>query len=85
MKVELSKLFLTPEELYDQARNSDADVIGISSHAAGHLTLVPKFMDLVKNNEEFFSNLWRSYTKRRLLFYIKKKEYLKFLDQEQIY
>ena len=53
-EVELSKLFLTPEELFDQAKNSNADVIGISSHAAGHLTLVPKFMDLVnKNNEKF--------------------------------
>ena len=53
-EVELSKLFMTPEELYDPARNSDADVVGISSHAAGHLTLVPKFMDLVNQNNEKF-------------------------------
>ncbi len=53
-EVELSKLFLTPEELYNQARNSAADVVGISSHAAGHLTLVPKFMDLVNENNENF-------------------------------
>ena len=51
-EVELSKLFLTPEELFDQAKNSNADVVGISSHAAGHLTLVPKFMDLVNMNNE---------------------------------
>ena len=53
-EVELSKLFLTPEELYNQAKNSNADVVGISSHAAGHLTLVPKFMDLVNQNNEKF-------------------------------
>ncbi len=53
-EVELSKLFLTPEELFNQAKNSDADVVGISSHAAGHLTLVPKFMDLVNKNKEKF-------------------------------
>ena len=33
-KVELSKLFLTPEELFSQVKNSNADVVGISSHAA---------------------------------------------------
>ena len=38
---------MTPEELFKRAKNSNADVVGISSHAAGHLTLVPKFMDLV--------------------------------------
>ena len=53
-EVELSKLFMTPEELFAQAKNSNADVVGISSHAAGHLTLVPKFMDLVEENNEKF-------------------------------
>ena len=53
-EVELSKLFLTPEELFSQAKSSNADVVGISSHAAGHLTLVPKFMDLVNDNNEKF-------------------------------
>ena len=53
-EVQLSKLFMTPEELFNKAKNSNADVIGISSHAAGHLTLVPKFMDIVnKHNENF--------------------------------
>ena len=53
-KAEITKLFLTPEELLIEAKKSKADVIGISSHAAGHLTLIPKFMDLVKkSNEEF--------------------------------
>ena len=53
-KAEITKLFLTPEELLIEAQKSKADVIGISSHAAGHLTLIPKFMDLVKkSNEEF--------------------------------
>ena len=61
-EVELSKLFMTPEELFNQAKNSNADVIGISSHAAGHLTLVPKFMDLVNKIMKIFGNMWRSYT-----------------------
>ena len=45
---------MTPEEFFNIAKNSNADVIGISSHAAGHLTLVPKFMDIAnKNNKNF--------------------------------
>ena len=53
-EVELTKLFMTPEELLIEAKKSNADVVGISSHAAGHLTLVPKFMDLVKESNESF-------------------------------
>ena len=45
---------MTPNELLNKAQKSRADVIGISSHAAGHLTLVPQFMDLVKKNNESF-------------------------------
>ena len=50
----MTKLFLTPEELLIQAKRSKADVVGISSHAAGHLTLVPEFMDLIKKTNENF-------------------------------
>ena len=53
-EVELTKLFLTPKELLKKAIKSKADVIGISSHAAGHLTLVPQFMDLIKENNQNF-------------------------------
>ena len=53
-ETEMTKLFLTPEELLIQAKKSKADVVGISSHAAGHLTLVPEFMDLIKKTNEHF-------------------------------
>jgi methylmalonyl-CoA mutase len=37
-------LFQTPEEAVAEAVASDVDLIGVSSHAAGHLTLVPQLM-----------------------------------------
>ncbi|CAJ0862451.1 14440_t:CDS:10 [Entrophospora sp. SA101] len=39
--VDLSPLFSTPEEVVRQAIDNDVHVIGISSQAAGHKTLVP--------------------------------------------
>ena len=53
-EAQVTKLFMTPEELLKEAVKSKADVIGISSHAAGHLTLVPQFMDLLKKSNEDF-------------------------------
>jgi len=38
-------LFQTPEEAVAEAIASGVDLIGVSSHAAGHLTLVPQLMD----------------------------------------
>jgi len=40
-EVEIGPLFATPEEAAQQAAESRAHVIGVSSLAAGHLTLVP--------------------------------------------
>jgi methylmalonyl-CoA mutase len=40
-EVEIGPLFATPEEAARQAAAGDAHVIGVSSLAAGHLTLVP--------------------------------------------
>ena len=40
-EVDLGDLFATPEEAADQAIRNDVHVIGVSSLAAGHLTLVP--------------------------------------------
>ena len=37
-------LFQTPEEAAVEAIASEADLIGVSSHAAGHLTLVPQLV-----------------------------------------
>ena len=52
--VEITKLFIKPEELLEIANRTSPDVIGISSHAAAHLTLVKEFMNLEKNNKKNF-------------------------------
>ena len=50
-KVELSNLFLTPKELLELSNKVNPDVVGISSHAGGHLALVKEFMELLENNK----------------------------------
>ena len=39
--VEIGDLFATPEEVADKAKETGVDIVGVSSLAAGHLTLVP--------------------------------------------
>lgn len=46
--VDISPLFLTPEEAAKQAVENDVHVIGISSLAAGHKTLVPQVIAALK-------------------------------------
>ncbi|MTJ82228.1 MAG: methylmalonyl-CoA mutase [Telmatospirillum sp.] len=46
--VDIGSLFQTPEEAARQAVDNDAHVIGVSSLAAGHLTLVPALRDELK-------------------------------------
>jgi methylmalonyl-CoA mutase len=46
--VDISPLFLTPAEAVKQAIENDVHVIGISSLAAGHKTLVPQVINLLK-------------------------------------
>ena len=43
--VDVGPLFQTPEEVAAQAVESDVHVVGVSSLAAGHLTLVPALRD----------------------------------------
>jgi methylmalonyl-CoA mutase len=43
--VDVGPLFQTPEEVAAQAVESDVHVVGVSSLAAGHLTLVPSLRD----------------------------------------
>jgi methylmalonyl-CoA mutase len=43
--VDIGPLFLTPAEVARQAAENDVHVIGVSSLAAGHLTLVPALRD----------------------------------------
>ena len=51
--VDMGPLFQTPEEAAKQAVENDVHVVGVSSLAAGHLTLVPQlFADLKKLGRE---------------------------------
>jgi methylmalonyl-CoA mutase len=46
--VDIGPLFSTPEEATKQAIENDVHVIGVSSLAAGHKTLIPRLIDLLK-------------------------------------
>ena len=46
--VELSDMFETPPEVASKAIAGDVDVIGVSSLAAGHRTLVPELLNELK-------------------------------------
>jgi methylmalonyl-CoA mutase len=47
--VDIGPLFQTPAEVARQAVENDVHIIGASSLAAGHLTLVPQLRDELKN------------------------------------
>ncbi len=49
--VDIGPLFQTPDEAAKQAIENDAHVIGVSTLAAGHKTLIPLLMKSLKNNE----------------------------------
>ncbi|MFE0758214.1 methylmalonyl-CoA mutase [Inquilinus sp. NPDC058860] len=46
--VDIGPLFQTPEEAARQAIENDVHVVGVSSQAAGHLTLVPQLLAALK-------------------------------------
>lgn len=46
--VDIGPLFATPEECARQAIDSDVHVVGISSQAAGHRTLIPKLIEALR-------------------------------------
>lgn len=46
--VDISPLFQTPEEVVEQALDNDVHLIGISSLAAGHKTLIPKIVTTLR-------------------------------------
>lgn len=48
--VDIGPLFQTPEEVVRQAIENDVHIIGVSSLAAGHKTLVPKVIDELKKH-----------------------------------
>ena len=43
--VDVGSLFATPEEVARQAIENDVHLVGVSSHAAGHKTLVPQLIE----------------------------------------
>jgi methylmalonyl-CoA mutase len=47
-EVDIGPLFQTPEEATQQAVENDVHIIGVSSLAAGHKTLVPKVIEELK-------------------------------------
>ena len=51
MEVIYTGLHQTPEQVVEAAIQEDADAIGISILSGAHMTLVPKIMDLLKQNE----------------------------------
>jgi methylmalonyl-CoA mutase len=46
--VDIGALFQTPEEAARQAVENDVHIIGVSSQAAGHMTLVPALIEALK-------------------------------------
>jgi methylmalonyl-CoA mutase len=48
--VDMGPLFQTPEETARQAVENDVHIIGMSSLAAGHKTLLPQLMDELKKH-----------------------------------
>jgi len=46
--IDLSPMFSTPEEVAKQAIENDVHVVGVSSQAAGHKTLVPALIEALK-------------------------------------
>ena len=49
--IDLSPMFSTPEEVAKQAIENDVHVIGVSSQAAGHKTLIPSLIQALKDQE----------------------------------
>ncbi len=49
--VDIGPLFQTPEEVAKDAVDADVHVVGISSQAAGHKTLVPLLIDALKTQK----------------------------------
>jgi len=55
--VDLGPMFQTPEEAARMAVENDVHVVGVSSLAAGHKTLVPKVIEELKNHGAFDINV----------------------------
>lgn len=47
--VDIGPLFQTPEEVGNQAMDADVNIVGISTQAAGHKTLMPQLVDYLRS------------------------------------
>ncbi|MHB8984029.1 MAG: cobalamin B12-binding domain-containing protein [Carboxydocellales bacterium] len=50
MEVIYSGLFQTPDEVVEMALQEDVDVLGLSILSGAHMTLIPRIMELLKEN-----------------------------------
>jgi methylmalonyl-CoA mutase C-terminal domain/subunit len=51
MEVIYTGLHQTPEQIVETAVQEDADAVGISILSGAHMTLVPRILDLLRQNE----------------------------------
>jgi methylmalonyl-CoA mutase, C-terminal domain len=51
MEVIYTGLHQTPEQIVETALQEDADAVGISILSGAHMTLVPRIIDLLRENE----------------------------------
>jgi methylmalonyl-CoA mutase C-terminal domain/subunit len=51
MEVIYTGLHQTPEQIVETAIQEDADAVGISILSGAHMTLVPRILDLLRENE----------------------------------
>ncbi|MDA8211140.1 MAG: cobalamin B12-binding domain-containing protein [Clostridia bacterium] len=51
MEVIYTGLFQTPDEVVEAALQEDVDVLGLSILSGAHMTLIPRIMDLLKENK----------------------------------
>jgi methylmalonyl-CoA mutase C-terminal domain/subunit len=51
MEVVYTGLHQTPEQIVETAVQEDADAVGISILSGAHMTLVPKILELLRENE----------------------------------
>jgi methylmalonyl-CoA mutase len=58
--VDIGPLFATPTEVVRQAIDADVHVIGVSSQAAGHRTLIPQLIEELKKQGSYIAFLFDS-------------------------
>ena len=51
MEVIYTGLHQTPEQIVETAIQEDADAVGVSILSGAHMTLVPRILDLLRENE----------------------------------